>query len=135
LSPYVALYFALAELSEDTTEPAAVYGIRYTLMSAVASESLDGSEIREVLPGWFTSKNPGPLRFHEFFDAAFKDRKPFAIVAPVQPFVMNQRLAVQQGMFLCPFTLDVDFEDAIVNMVANGSKRSILVVGRCQFPT
>jgi hypothetical protein len=60
--------------------------------------SAHGATIRKILPEW--GKNNKPLRLHELFDAAFaRQDQELKFVAPVQPFIMNERLAVQQGMF------------------------------------
>jgi hypothetical protein len=87
--------------------------VRYTMLSSIVSSDLHGATIREIVPDW--GKNNEPLRFHKLFDAAFaREEYYLSFVAPVQPFIMNERLAVQQGMFLCPFTLSLRFEQAIV---------------------
>jgi hypothetical protein len=95
LSPYLGLFFAIVDM-EPKTEQAALWAIRYTWLNMIASRK-------------------EPLRFHELFDAAFKRQSSeLKFVAPIQPFIMNERLAVQQGMFLCPFTLSLGFEQTIV---------------------
>ena len=114
LSPYVGLYFALVGMEETTSDPAAVYSIRYTWLTAIASESLHGKTIAEVLPTWTSGERQGPLKFHNLFDAAFQKQIDLDFVAPVQPVLLNERLAVQQGMFLCPFTLGTNFEMALI---------------------
>jgi hypothetical protein len=110
LSPYVGLYFATVDMEPDTEE-SALWAIRYTWLNTIVSNDLHGKTIEEILPGW--GKDNEPLRFHRLFDAAFtQEESDLWFVAPVQPVIMNERLAVQQGMFLCPFTLSLRFEQA-----------------------
>lgn len=111
LSPYLGLFFAIIDMSAEGTA-SAVWAIRYTWLNAIVSDDLHGSVIREILPGW--AKGSEPLQLHRLFDASFAQRRDLEFVAPVQPFVMNERLAVQQGMFLCPFSLKLSFEEMFV---------------------
>jgi len=49
-----------------------------------------------------------PRTFEEMF---FKERSPkIGFVAPVEPYKLNERLSVQQGVFLCSNRLDQEFE-------------------------
>ena len=47
-----------------------------------------------------------------FYRVFFKQR--LRLVAPLQPFRMNQRLTIQQGLFLCPGDLGSSFEDNLL---------------------
>jgi hypothetical protein len=42
-----------------------------------------------------------------------------SVVAPVEPFRCNERMVVQQGLFLCPFSVgsELAFEGALVNVL------------------
>src|SRR5579884_2606185 len=48
-------------------------------------------------------------------------------VAPIQPFRMNERLAIQQGLFLCPAQVSSGFEDNLQAMSLRGAKFEKLV--------
>lgn len=111
LSPYVALYFAVTDPGKDGSSPA-VWAVRYTWLQSIASDELHGKTIAEILPDHRAGE---PLRFHRLFDGTFRQRrKDLMFVAPVQPFLMNERLAVQQGIFLCPFSVSLPFEAVLV---------------------
>ncbi len=43
-------------------------------------------------------------------------------VAPIQPFRMNERLTIQQGLFLCPAQANSSFEDNLSAMSLKGAR-------------
>jgi hypothetical protein len=100
-SPYVAAYFALDALFEvsknrDSRPPDA---------ASVLAINVDwlNQQVERVLPAldWDLYRNdkktPG------VFDQLFLERKPpIAFLGTVTPLRLNQRLSVQQGVFLCP---------------------------------
>lgn len=98
-SPYVALHFALApRLRLDATprRSAALYAIhgvalRRLASSSVGSDEIDFSESQQFRKYFFRKE-------HGFF------------VAPVHPSLVNERMAAQQGTFVCPTTIYEPFE-------------------------
>jgi hypothetical protein len=43
-------------------------------------------------------------------------------VAPIQPFRMNERLTIQQGLFLCPAQISSTFEQSLSAMSLTGTR-------------
>jgi hypothetical protein len=43
----------------------------------------------------------------------------FTLVAPLQPFRMNQRLVIQQGLFLCPGNIMLSFEANLLSFASD----------------
>jgi hypothetical protein len=118
-SAYVALFFALKDNIDSTVEPA---------VWAINLDSLKNTAI-----GLFTQLNPDPLSSQNadpalslgkpaVFKAAFMgehestSRAAALCVAPIQPFRMNERLTIQQGLFLCPASVSVGFEENLAAM-------------------
>src|SRR5208283_384617 len=48
-----------------------------------------------------------------------------ALVAPVQPYRMNERLTVQQGLFLCPNKILLGFSRCLRNLLLHAKKRNM----------
>ncbi len=114
LSPYVGLFFAVVDMDAATDE-SALWAIHWASLDLIVGFDLDGETIRKIMPDWAQNEKHAPqLQLRSFFDAAYRKHKEFSFVAPVQPFMMNERLALQQGMFLCPFTLSLPFEVSFV---------------------
>ncbi|MGA3023293.1 MAG: FRG domain-containing protein [Bryobacteraceae bacterium] len=99
-SPHVALYFALCDrlaISAATPQPtnATVWAIAHVPLRCLASRAVN-------LPDHTDLSDPG--LFHEHL---IHSRK--RIVAPVHPRTHNERLAAQQGTFLCVGDPDASF--------------------------
>lgn len=126
-SPYVALYFAVRDALEEAD--AAVWAfdcanIRTFSLNRVFEKDPDlRKEIgrrydpraaftrRELFAKWFMSdvwypdpQNPEPLRHHE-------------IILDLEPFTMNPRLTVQQGLFLVSGSPHRTFEETLVSLL------------------
>jgi hypothetical protein len=52
----------------------------------------------------------GPALFKEIF---FAEDAPYLVI-PVQPFRLNERHSMQQGLFLCPTSLKLTFDETFV---------------------
>jgi hypothetical protein len=72
--------------------------------------------IRQILPtGRITGiDSDESLGKPETFRKVFFADQPIPFVAPLQPFRMNERLTIQQGLFLCPGDLGKSFEDNLL---------------------
>jgi FRG domain len=92
-SPYVAAFFAM----ETADEEAAVWAIdEYHLRYSLA-------EVFEIDP----ESNPERIQLaHKVLRGQVSARA----VIPVEPFRLNQRMALQQGVFLLPCMLEESFE-------------------------
>jgi hypothetical protein len=106
-SPYVATFFALAEAKPD--KPSAIWAVdaQHLKMRAV--------EILSAQPAFSNLGFDAHLGSPENFGRVFLDGQlpPAAIVAPVEPIGMNERLTLQQGLFLCSNRLYGGFYPAL----------------------
>ena len=97
LSPYVALFFALRErpagCAECLATHGAVWAIHHVCLQSFAKRELE------------ITKSVGGAEFRAALNRLVEQDTDTRFVAPIQPFLMNERLAAQQGMFLCPSTL------------------------------
>ena len=48
-------------------------------------------------------------------------RYPISFVYPVNPFRLNERLIIQQGVFLCPGDVSIPFEDNLFAVLPPGT--------------
>ena len=69
------------------------------------------------------------------FEAVFSPDKPLKFVYPVNPVRLNQRLIIQQGVFLCPADVKVSFEEnlAATATVFGGLEIYKFVFGRIGY--
>jgi hypothetical protein len=128
LSPYVALFFALRERPTgcDACRPlhAAVWAIHHVSLQSLAKaelQSLAKAELQRVakaeLERGYRLDSAG---FRKALDDLIGQDTDVRFVAPVQPFLMHERLASQQGMFLCPASLKLPF-DILISQPKNFS--------------
>ena len=111
-SPYVALYFAL----DDSDGDASVWAINQdVLITNLKNNKELPSELRSV------HQMPNQRITSEAFNNIFC--KGFRFVCPITPYEMNQRLTVQQGLFLCPGDVSASFQE---NLAAAQSNTSII---------
>jgi FRG domain len=109
-SPYVALFFAL-EQAGDSTNDHALWAIDLDWCKQQAF-----AKVPAPLP------DPTPLDPNEsmgkrgVFKTVFlrQQGQSITMVAPLQPFRMNQRLVIQQGLFLVPGNPEVSFEQNLL---------------------
>lgn len=122
-SPYVALFFALEQPSDPVNDPA-LWAIDLDWCKEQAITKLLTLPGGLVVPGKPPVPGEPPLVLDPaeslgkpgLFRAAFL-RGPgldVTMVAPLQPFRMNQRLVIQQGLFLAPGNPSVSFEDNLL---------------------
>ena len=102
-SPYVALFFALDQRREAGGNCA---------LWAIDLQWCKYQAIQQILPSGRTAViDPDEsLGKPETFRAVFFTEPLLQFVAPLQPFRMNERLTIQQGLFLCPGDLRKSFE-------------------------
>jgi hypothetical protein len=115
-SPYIALFFALeGQLDSNTT--AAVWAVdveacKLSAINILAHQNTD--------PTLSLGK---PDTFKEAFMREHENTgsPPLLCVAPIQPFRMNERLTIQQGLFLCPAQISSTFEQNLSAMSPTGT--------------
>jgi FRG domain-containing protein len=113
-SPYVALFFALEQPGDSVTDPALwAIDLDWCKQQAFAKVRAKRASDLRMLDKNGMGK-PG------IFKTIFLRQQGSGItmVAPLQPFRMNQRLVIQQGLFLVPGNPEVSFEQ---NLLAYGS--------------
>ena len=103
-SPFIATYFALEGAGED--EDSAVWAINNTWLrdraEVVVTKGIDdGDKIFRK----FADKRDG-----KSFKEMFRREPPLRFVRGVNPIRLNERLTLQQGVFLCPGDIATSFE-------------------------
>jgi hypothetical protein len=107
LSPYVALFFAIE--SAVPNESCCVWAIDWRELKGAGLRSLKG--LRSDALEWGDSIADGG------YEEVFVDNpKPAAV--PLRPARMNERLTIQQGLFICPTSLLVPFETNVMGSLA-----------------
>jgi hypothetical protein len=118
-SPYVAAFFAATDATRD--DPAAIWAIDAAALKNHAAEVLKAEPLtwsvaeigKKCLQGASFSEP-------EIFNRLVQGSGPMpSVVAPVEPFRFNERMVLQQGLFLCPFSVGLEsaFECALVNIL------------------
>jgi hypothetical protein len=106
-SPYVALFFALESPAE--TPESAVWALNLDWCKMHANDAAAPVVPQPLEPGESLGK---PDVFRSVF--LRESWNSLNLVAPLQPFRMNQRLVIQQGLFLCPGNPTISFEDNLL---------------------
>jgi hypothetical protein len=133
-SPYVAAFFATTDAAKD--EPSAIWAVNAAVLKKHAAEILQ----KEYFP--MTVHDAGKklrqganFSEPEIFDMLFRGVGPMpTVVAPVEPFRFNQRMVLQQGLFLSVFAVGLsraEFEKGLVRTLdwtySDGTRNSNLV--------
>jgi hypothetical protein len=121
-SPWIAAFFALEKQDEGCD--AAVWAIDGKWCTQRAEEAiLDPSSADYGNPSVIRSKLTNPKKLGVCFREIFFDtsaHRNLLFVLPVEPYKMNQRLTLQQGLFLCPAQVSQGF---VANLVYGDSQR------------
>jgi hypothetical protein len=120
-SPYVAAFFATAEATHE--EGAAIWAVDGLAIKRHAADLLSRESMGGALRrhGERCLNDPSfsfsdPMVYKDVFGSG-KRGVPARVVIPVEPFLTNERVLLQQGVFLCPVTLNGTFEHALINVV------------------
>lgn len=109
---YIALYFAVFEEGEND---ACIFGINNRWLKGNVEEFVGNTpKTPDLEKKYFQT----PSVFYEYAikDSAFGDMsKPKPFVIPVRPFISNERIHLQQGLFLCPTNVSETFENNLMN--------------------
>lgn len=105
---YVAAFFAV----EKATTECAIWCVNHYAMILGLERFLNIDTIKSTLPHWQVLH-----RVAAFAQQRLRTGKPSfeKFVFEVQPFKLNERLAVQQGVFLCPLSVDIPFIDSLAS--------------------
>jgi len=123
-SPYVATFFALEK--ERTSKEPEVW--------AIDSDWAD-KRVRSVLPkgAQVRLRNDPLVKTEATFRAVFGRSEPIRLVLPVNPYRLNERLVIQQGIFLCPGDVAVPFVDNLAAICEGATSPQERVI-RVRFP-
>ena len=115
-SPFIATYFAL----EDADKDAAVWAINKVWLREEAKKVVttgveDGCKVHND----FVMKRDG-----KSFEKIFWKTKPLRFAMGFAPMKMNERLSLQQSVFLCPGDITAPFEDNL-KATENGLKENV----------
>lgn len=111
-SPFVAAFFAFDYLLADKNpdSKAAVWALSATTVDNKAIEALlPTEELKSAFREYSSTRAGLPFRA-VFFDA----KSPVAFATPVNPYILNNRLVVQQGLFICPGDITRSFEENLL---------------------
>ena len=100
---FVALYFAL----ESAEGEAAVWALNTDWLQ---------ERVRTLAPKRLAILEHDPHVRQESFNKIFLEQPQAAIYA-INPYRRNERLSVQQGVFLCPGSIDIPFEDNLATIL------------------
>ncbi len=117
-SPRVALFFALQPRPIPTDiKPRAVWAIRTSLLTDIVFDKL-GSEARRVYDEDFHLGRPGQ------FQAIYRQGKSF--VLKQNTYLQHERLTIQQGVFLCPGSVEQSWSDNLRALLADRKPAEIV---------
>jgi hypothetical protein len=115
--PYVALYFAFQETPQ--ADWAAIWALDYDVLFDESIQFLSQSVAEFSLV-------PNDSRIGEgrYFREGFLDSK-HSLVCPMQPFRANDRVAIQQGVFICPGNVRDRFEENLLKSLDRSQKLAL----------
>ena len=106
---YIAAFFACEFANGD----AAIWAINApALRVALARKAGIDTDDPAVATALFET------RAVEFCEQAFRSESPDALAVPVRPWTLNQRISLQQGLFLCPLDLTRPFEENLATTLS-----------------
>jgi hypothetical protein len=112
---YAACFFAIDRSSTE----AAVWALNEDALGQAFKQKVPSELHYLVQPG----EN---VRDHRKFKTAFRAKCPLRFVVPLNPYRLNQRLNIQQGVFLCPGDIAQPFEDNLQALLGPTPPRDIL---------
>ena len=113
-SAYIAAFFAAESASKSTSS--AIWAID---QESIRSEAL-------VMLGITDPEGDNDLSSRKNFTKLYREIPPegLYLTAPVQPYRMNERLTIQQGLFLFPNHALMGFETNLKSLLHHANKRS-----------
>ena len=111
---YIALYFAVYRAKKD--KDSCIVAINWKwLVEKVEKDLLENHKRKKNL--YFQS----PEVFHKYAMVHFSKMRPSIIrgprpyIIPVRPYRSNERIHMQQGLFLCPANVNLSFEGNLID--------------------
>jgi len=108
---YIALYFAIYRTRKD--KDACIIAINWEWLVNKVESELVHNHTRKKKKYFQDSKV-----FHEYAMVYRKKgimMKPKSFIIPVRPFRSNERIHMQQGLFLCPANINLTFEENLTD--------------------
>ena len=107
-SPYVAMYFALEEVTQEQERRSAIWAIDLDWLERKGSEVL-ASEALQSVPD-------DPKSRAEYLNSLLgRTEKPVIVI--IDPLHADQRMAAQQGFFLCKLIHQATFNQILMSMM------------------
>jgi hypothetical protein len=113
---FPAVYFAI----EHADGEAAIWALDRTVIDSTIARVLPRDVCRRCLD------ERGYVDTHNCFTDVFNRKSPRALVAAINPFKLNERLIIQQGVFLCPGDVSIPFEDNLAAVLPPPPHRALL---------
>jgi hypothetical protein len=114
MSPYVASYFAL-EGAENEDDSCAVWGANLSWFKIQGIRNVWNS-----IESFHHLESTTDLSHPEYFVEIFF-KKRVRLVVPIEPYLLNERFAIQQGAFLCIGDVELGFVGNLLSYDAVGS--------------
>lgn len=98
-------------------------------------------EITKRLPSCINHRcitKTGLVDSGDCFDNVFDRVPPLQLVYPVNPYRLNERLIIQQGIFLCPGDVSLPFQENLVAVLKDAPRRSLrklIISGKVEVRT
>lgn len=102
-SPYVAAYFAFE--SAEANSNVAIWAVNFEWLA----EQVEN--INQDINEKYTTYRISREEYAEYFNDIFMRKKPVKLLLTVNPFRLNERLAYQRGVFLCPGDVSASLEE------------------------
>jgi hypothetical protein len=116
-SPYVAVFFALEEkLPKGSDESKSVLWCLNTEWCLNAIRNIQNLGEEFIRTRSKKSINPNEERTDESFIRYYMSLPPTKFVFAENPFLLNERLRIQQGVFLCPGDVSIPLEQNIKSL-------------------
>ena len=122
-SPYIAAFFATAEA--DPKDDASIWAVDTSALAVLATQMFT-QEINSMM-ALGKPENGVSFRFSEgkLFHKIMANTNLLwpKVILPVEPFRTNERVLVQQGVFLCPSSAHCTFEQCLQSVQEFAKKR------------
>jgi hypothetical protein len=113
---YVALYFAI----ENADSAAVIWALDRTAVDAAVLKLLPSDTCKDCID------ENGYVDSRQCFSEVFDRSPPTALVLAVDPFRLNERLVIQQGVFLCPGDVSCTFEENLAAVLPSPPHDALL---------
>jgi hypothetical protein len=104
---FVATYFAI----DKADGKSAIWALDRTVIDQAIRHLLPPRTCKECID------DAGFIDTRQCFEEVFDRTPPIALVSPVNPFRLNERLVIQQGIFLCPGDVSRSFEENLATVL------------------